>query len=171
MPGYSKEQQTQGYVPGPKKKQPINKAVKIKGLAEALDSDKPISANTYNQLFGKQNRQKKKYYNKSKVYTTSLYGTRTFDSIKEAQYCEELDWRLKKGQVKRYWLQWKIDIKINGQHWRNYFIDYRVELPNGSFQYVEVKGYATETWKQKWDALLILRDMLLEPGCELIVIK
>lgn len=142
-----------------------------KGIEEALASDKPISANTYRQLFGNQNRQKKKYHNKSKVYTTSIYGTRTFDSIKEAQYCEELDWGLKNGDIKYYWLQWKIDITIAGKHWRNYYIDYRVEMPDGSFQYVEVKGYETEVWKMKWDVLLILKDDFLERGSELIVIK
>jgi len=48
-----------------------------------------IPVKTYLELYGNKNRKKKKYHNKSKIYTTSLFGTRTFDSTKEANYCEE----------------------------------------------------------------------------------
>ena len=130
-----------------------------------------MTSTEFRELWGSKNRKKKKYNNKSKTYTTSIYGTRTFDSIKEAQYCEELDFLLLHGDIKHYYLQYKIDITINGVHWRNYYIDFKLINKDDSITYVEVKGYATEVWKMKWDAVLIQRDELLESGAELIVIK
>jgi len=130
-----------------------------------------IPVKTYLELYGSKTRKKKKYHNKSKIYTTSLFGTRTFDSIKEANYCEELDWRLEAKEIASYQLQYKIDIRINDKHWRNYYIDFKVFYPNESIEYVEVKGFETEVWRMKWAALLILRDELLEPGSELVVVK
>lgn len=130
-----------------------------------------ISSATYREEYLNKTRKKKKYHNQSKIYTTSLYGTRTFDSKLEAHYCEELDWQLKAKEIEYYDLQFKIDITINSMHWRNYYIDFRVELPDGTIRYVEVKGFATEVWKMKWDALLLQRDELLEPGHELLVVK
>lgn len=120
----------------------------------------------YKVNFGKQTRTKSKYRNKNKTY-----NGRTYDSIKEANYAEELDWRIKAGEVKEWIPQYKIDIRINGKHWRNYYIDFKVILSDGSIEYHEVKGYETEVWKMKWDALLMLREEILEPHAELIVIK
>lgn len=162
---------TPGPVPKPvkeeKQKQP-SKTLKTK------KPDKPVvkmTSETYKQLWQSQDRKKKKYHNKSKIYTSAIHGTKTFDSIKEANYCEELDWRLRSGEIVHYDMQYKIDIKINGKHWRNYYIDFKVKLPDGFIQYVEVKGYETEVWKMKWAALVILKNEILEPESELIVIK
>jgi len=111
-------------------------------------------------------RTKSKYGNKSKIY-----NGRSYDSIREANHAEELDWRKRAGEIREIIPQYKIDIRINGRHWRNYFIDFKVIATDGSISYHEVKGFETEVWKMKFDALEILRDELLEPGSELIIIK
>lgn len=113
-----------------------------------------------------QNTRKRKYAN-----TTKTYNGRTYDSKLEAGHAENLDWRIKAGEVKEWTPQYKIAITIKGHHWRNYYIDFRVIMADGSIQYHEVKGFETEVWKMKWDALHLQKDDLLEPGAELIVIK
>ena len=87
---------------------------------------------------------------------TQQYNGRSYDSIKEANYAQELDWRIKAGEIKEVIPQFRIDIKINGKHWRNYYMDFKVLMADGSVEYHEVKGFATEVWKMKWDACKIL---------------
>lgn len=126
---------------------------------------------SYKVNFQNQTRKKKKYGNKSKVYTTSLYGTRTFDSIKEANYCEELDWLLKAGEISHYDLQYKIDLRgLQDKHVCNYYVDFRVLLPDGSTEYHEVKGFETRLWQLKWKLTeqQLAKD---EPYSTLIVVK
>ncbi len=133
----------------------------------------PIPVATYRQMFAKQTRKKQKYRNQTQVYTSSIHGTRKFDSIKEANYCEELDWLLEAGDIKHYDLQPKIDIKVNGIHITNYYCDFRVVKKHGEIEYHEVKSEATMTdvWKMKWKLVLALKAELLEEGAELVVVK
>jgi hypothetical protein len=100
----------------------------------------------------------------------SKTGGRTYDSKAEATYAQALAWRLKAGELIEITPQYRIDIKVNGKHWRFYKIDFRVVLKDGSVEYHEYKGFATEDWKMKWDLLHILKDELLEPGAELVLI-
>ena len=99
------------------------------------------------------------------------YNGRWYHSAKEARYAEELDWLIKSGDILEVKPQARIDIKVNGIHWRNYACDFRVVTKDGTIQYHEVKGFATEEWKMKWDLLHILKDEILEPGAELVLIK
>lgn len=125
----------------------------------------------YRVNFGNQTRTKKKYRNKSKVYTTSLYGSRTFDSIKEANYCEELDWLLKAKEIKHYDLQYKIELRgLEGKKVCNYYCDFRVVLIDGTIEYHEVKGFETMLWQLKWK-LTEQQIAIDEPYANLIVIK
>jgi hypothetical protein len=87
---------------------------------------------------------------------TQKYNGRNYDSVKEANYAKELDWRIKAGEILEVIPQFKIDIKIDGKHWRNYFMDFKVIMADGTEEYHEVKGFATEVWKMKWDACKIL---------------
>jgi hypothetical protein len=96
-------------------------------------------------------RRKNKYNAK-----TQKYNGYSYDSIKEANYARELDWRVKAGEIKEVINQYKIDIRIDGKHWRNYYIDFKLIMADGSIEYHEVKGFATEVWKMKWDACKIL---------------
>lgn len=99
------------------------------------------------------------------------YNGRWYHSGFEAQYAAQLDWRKKAGEILEWKPQHKIEIKINGKKWRNYMIDFRIVLKNGTIQYIECKGYATQEWKMKWDVLNIVKNEILEPGAELILVN
>lgn len=119
----------------------------------------------YRVLYASKTRKKSKYKNKTKTYN----GV-TYHSILEANYAEELDWRKKNGEVKDWKRQVKIPLTVNGVHIDNYFIDFIVELQNGSLQLVEVKGMELPLWIMKWRLLQALLGELY-PGAEMIVIK
>lgn len=108
--------------------------------------------------------------NKFNASETEYNGT-YFHSKKEASYAEFLDFRVKAGEIVAYTRQHKIEIKINGKKWRNYYIDFRAERKDGFIEYIEVKGFPTDTFKMKWDALVIMKEQILEPNSELIIIK
>jgi hypothetical protein len=98
------------------------------------------------------------------------YNGRWYHSKKEAKYAEELDWRMKAGELTEIKPQHKIEIRVNGKLWRNYLVDFRVVTKDGTVEYHEVKGFATEEWKMKWDLLHLLKAEILEPGAELVLI-
>lgn len=87
-----------------------------------------------------------------------------------ANYAEELDWRIKNGEVKSWKRQVKISFVVNGVYITDYFIDFIVELPDGSLQLVEVKGMELPLWIMKWRLLQALLGELY-PGAEMIVVK
>ena len=94
------------------------------------------------------------------------YGGRNYHSKKEAQYAFELDMRIKMGEVKGYVNQYKIDLRVNGVHICNYFIDFRVELMDGTFEYTEIKGFETDLWALKWKL-----TQAIYPEYKLVLIK
>jgi uncharacterized protein YegP (UPF0339 family) len=120
----------------------------------------------YRQFNKNQYRTKSKYGNVSKTFEG-----RTYDSKREAQHAEELAWRKKAGEIEEIIPQYKIDLRVDDKHFRNYYIDFKVILSDGTIQYHEVKGYETEVWKMKWRFLEMFQDQILEPGAELLVIK
>ena len=67
-------------------------------------------------------------------------------SKKEAQYAYELDLRVKAKDIKSWERQVKIDICVNGIHICNYYMDFVITHNDGSEEYVEVKGFATDVW-------------------------
>lgn len=77
------------------------------------------------------------------------YNGYTYDSRREAEYAFELDMRMKAGEVKRWERQYKLDLRANGKHICNYYVDFLVELADGSLQLVEVKGMELPLWKLK----------------------
>ena len=112
----------------------------------------------------KAKKSRNKYNRKRSSYNGFIY-----DSALEAAYAVELDHRLNLGEIKDWHRQVKLELDVNGKHWRNYFIDFKVEYFDRPPEYVEVKGMATSSWKQKFDMLLILRDEILEPGALIIL--
>lgn len=78
------------------------------------------------------------------------YNGRYYHSGLEAKYAENLDWRKKAGEIKEITPQYKISIDINGVHIANYFMDFKVVLPDGRIEMHEVKGAETELWRMKW---------------------
>jgi hypothetical protein len=109
----------------------------------------------------------------SKAKKTDFNG-RKYDSKFEASFAAQLEQRRKakseRDRVVDVKPQHKIELRVAGKLWRNYRIDFRVECADGTIEYIEVKGYATEEWKMKWDLLNILQHELLEPGAELILV-
>lgn len=118
----------------------------------------------YQQL--NQYQQKRTKYNNQ----TRMYNGRLYDSIKEANYARDLDWRIKAKEIKEVIPQYKIDLKVNGKHICNYYVDFKVIMSDGSIQFHEVKGLILPIWQMKWNLLQALINEI-EPGAELLVIK
>lgn len=108
---------------------------------------------------------KSKYGNNSQEY-----NGRRYDSKREAAYAQELDWRMKAGEIKEVIPQFKIDLRVNGRHITNYYVDFKVIMADDSVQFHEVKGLVLPLWAIKWSLLEATLDEI-EPGAELLVIK
>ena len=120
---------------------------------------------THTILFKRENRSKSKYHN-----STKIYGGLTYDSIKEAQYAEDLDWRVKGKDIKSWERQIKIALDVNGYHICNYYVDFKITHNDGGIEYVEVKGFETEVWRLKWKLFEALINEI-DPGAEITVYK
>ena len=84
------------------------------------------------------------------------FGGRIYDSIKECDYAQELEWRRKAGEISEVIPQYKLDLSINGVHIANYYVDFKVVYPDGTVTFDEVKGFETDTWRMKWRIALAL---------------
>lgn len=102
--------------------------------------------------------------------TRTDYNGMWFQSKLEANYAKQLDWKIKAGEVKEWKRQHKIEIKVNGVKICNYFIDFVVTLPDGSQQYIEVKGMEQEVWRLKWKLCMAMKNEIA-PGVDWIVVK
>lgn len=89
---------------------------------------------------------RKNKYNAKKT----KYNGRYYDSALEAAYAENLDWRIKAGEVRRVTPQYKIEIRVGDVHICNYYMDFKVELTDGRIEMHEVKGMETQLWRIKW---------------------
>lgn len=110
-------------------------------------------------------RTKSKYRNVSTEYEGKRY-----DSKLEAKIAQDLDWRVKSGELKSWTRQVKIDLRIFGWHITNHYVDFRLEYQNGSIEYLEAKGFETEVWRMKRNLFLALLPEI-EPGAEYRVVK
>lgn len=86
-----------------------------------------------------------KYGNK-----TSFFRGQGYDSKAEVQYAMELDDKLMKGEIAGWTKQKNIELKVNGYIICSYKIDFVIEHLDGVIEYLEVKGFATPTWRIKW---------------------
>lgn len=94
----------------------------------------------------------------------SYYGTKKSgknDSKFEAGKAQELELMKKAGEIVGFQEQVKIPLEVNGYHLTNYFIDFVIEHKDGTLEYLETKGFATEVWKLKWKLFEALYD---KPG-------
>src|ERR1035437_8118780 len=92
-------------------------------------------------------------YYLSKKWTTAKkqeYNGFRFDSGFEASYAAELDLRIKAKDIKGYDKQINLDLIVNDYVVCQYRIDFIVYHLDGTKEFVETKGYATDTWKLKW---------------------
>lgn len=101
----------------------------------------------------------------------SSYNGMKFDSKGEAGYCEQLDWRIKAGEIQGYERQVKIELKVNGVLICNYYADFVVTDKHGAKEVHEYKGFLTKDFQLKWRLLQALKDELFPEGVELIMIK
>jgi len=108
-------------------------------------------------------------YNKYKAEKQTFNG-RSYHSKKEADYAVQLAWLKKTGEIKEIEPQHKIDIRVNGKHITNYYIDFKVIYSDGRIELIEVKGFQTPEWLIKWRLTEALIDEI-EPGSKLVLIK
>ena len=104
---------------------------------------------------------------------TNEYNGVVYHSKLESAYAKELDLRKRGHDIKDWQRQVRLDLKVNGKHITNYYIDFVIIHNDGSKEYVEVKGYETEVWKMKWKILeAIFDDEIREdPDDRLTVMK
>lgn len=100
---------------------------------------------------------------------TQEYGGRKYHSKKEARYAQELDLRLKAGELIEVIPQFKVDIRVYDKHICNYYVDFKLIYKDGSEELVEVKGFQTDVWKLKWRLLEAIYNEEY-PGTKLTVV-
>jgi len=97
-----------------------------------------------------------KYSNKSTEYKGERYH-----SIKEASYAQELDLRVRAGELKEWRRQVPIELRVNDMKICTYTIDFVEVDKNGGEMWTEIKGFETPEWRLKWklfEALYPERD-------------
>jgi hypothetical protein len=62
----------------------------------------------------------------------------------EADVAQELDVRLKAGELTKVERQVRIPLEINGHHITNYYCDFRITHKDGSVELIEAKGIETQ---------------------------
>lgn len=98
------------------------------------------------------------------------YAGMWFDSTFELNVYQDLEWRLKAGEIKEIKRQVKIVLTVNGVHITNYFIDFIVTYNDGSREYIEAKGFETKDWQIKWRLLHALIDEI-DKGATMTLLK
>lgn len=118
--------------------------------------------------FFKQTKKKNKYNSIFVEYNGNLYP-----SIKEAKYAEDLDWRMKAGEIIKWERQISLSLKVNGMLITNYKIDFKEWLKNGDIVYTEVKGFETQLWKVKWELTKAIWPNIegVEEHAQLLIVK
>lgn len=108
-----------------------------------------------------------KYRAKSSVYNGNFYHSKL-----EAAYAAELDLRLRAKEIVGWTRQVPLDLVVNGYPICTYKIDFVVEYPDGSREFVEVKGFETAEWRLKWKILEATFDSFKKhPEDRLLVVK
>lgn len=98
------------------------------------------------------------------------FNGRSYHSKLEADYAFQLELRKKAGEIKEITPQYKLDLRVNGVHITNYYMDFRVDYPDGRIELIEVKGFETDVWRLKWRLTEALLDELL-PNAKLILAR
>ena len=80
----------------------------------------------------------------------ATYDGHTYHSGREAAYAEELDWRVKAGELREWRRQIAIPLIVNNLTVAVYTIDFIEIHADGHQVYTEVKGFATPEWRLKW---------------------
>lgn len=93
-----------------------------------------------------------RYLKKQSKYKNSPrdYAGNQYHSIKEAKYARDLDLRKRAGEIVSWERQVRQELYAYEKHICNYFIDFVINHNDGSKEFVEVKGFATDVWRLKW---------------------
>lgn len=86
------------------------------------------------------------YFNTPKV----KIGNKQYDSKFEAGYGQELELRLKAGEIEGFETHVPIPLVVNGYEVCKYYVDFVIFHKDETMEYVETKGYPSDTWKLKW---------------------
>lgn len=78
------------------------------------------------------------------------YNGHSYHSKKEAAYAQELDLRVKAGELKEWHRQIPIELRVNGTKICTYTIDFLEVDMNDNEIYTEIKGFETPEWRIKW---------------------
>jgi hypothetical protein len=81
---------------------------------------------------------------------SSSHNGHTYHSKKEAAYAQELDIRVKIGELEHWERQVPIELRVNDQKICTYTIDFVEYDHKGNVVYTEVKGFETPEWRLKW---------------------
>jgi hypothetical protein len=106
-----------------------------------------------------------KYYNESQNYNGHHY-----DSKFEAGYAKQLDFRKKAGEIKSWQPHVKLALYVHGCHVCDYEMDFVLDYPDGSQEFVECKGAVLPLWALKWKILEAVAPVQF-PGVKLTVVK
>lgn len=96
------------------------------------------------------------------------YNGIKYQSSAEAKYALDLDSLKKAKEIVDWERQVTIPLDVNGNHICNYRIDFKVYHKDGTTEYVEVKGFATEEWRLKWK---LFEALYTTPDTKLTIIK
>lgn len=91
------------------------------------------------------NFRKNKYGNAS----CKCWAEHIHDSRGEASYCNKLSLLKKAKEIKSYETQIKFSLSINECRICNHYVDFLVQLPDGTSEVHEYKGFPTDVWKLK----------------------
>lgn len=114
----------------------------------------------YSLKNGKLVKDKKPYnkYRNSKITVDEI----TFDSVKEAEYYGKLKLRKKSGEIIDFEMQVKMPIEINGIHICYYLLDFKVLYPDGSIDFIDIKGKDKKSGKFITTDVFKLKKKLVE---------
>lgn len=113
----------------------------------------------------------KKYQTRNKYKAVKqTFNGRSYHSKKEAQYAQTLHLRKLAGEIKEIIPQYKLALYVKGKLICNYYIDFKVVLPDDRVQLIEVKGFPTALWKLKWKLTEALLEEL-DSNAELILVQ
>lgn len=136
----------------------------MKMTAEQFKRLQHESNRKLNKLVG--SRTENKYKAKSQYYKGQFYH-----STGEKEYAEQLDLRLKAGDITKWERQVKIELRVKGELIANYYCDFKVTHNDGHIELIEYKGVQTDLFLLKWRLLHILKDELFPGGVTITMVK
>lgn len=86
------------------------------------------------------------------------YQGKQYDSKFEASFGMKYEQMLKNGEIQGYDPHYRIPLIVNGFKVCDYYIDFAIYHNDGTVEYVECKGFATDVWKMKWKLFCALYE-------------